>query len=79
MAPEGMDRPRDEIDDPLRLDRLEPFKLQHHRSLLAHGQGDGAGIVKAPAVEHLHLLKAIGSAKVHATSMVGSTWLSSAC
>jgi hypothetical protein len=57
-----MDRPRDVIDDPLRLDRLELIKLQHHRSLLAHGQNDRAGIVKAPAGEHFHLGHPVGSA-----------------
>jgi hypothetical protein len=39
----------------------------------------GPGIVKAPAVEHQHLLKAMGSAVVHVASMAGRTWLSSAC
>jgi hypothetical protein len=73
-----MDRSRDEIDDPLGLDRFELIKLEHHRSLLAQGQSDGAGIAKAPAVEHLHLLKAMGIAEVHAASMTALAWLSSA-
>jgi len=71
LALKGMDRTGDEVDDSLRLLRIELIELQHHRAPFTHGNGNRCRILKAAAAHHFQLLKPVGRIKVHAVSMTG--------